>query len=540
MRRLALLVIPSLLLAMLVGSATANASVTPTLTTSQTNDSETLSQRARATAALAAAQALFAHGPNANSTIRDYREATDGVAPRDPSMILLTLSRALPYLSRTQRAAAHALLARPDDPTPPRYENDSWGPVAVRYAHRTCTSQLCVHWTSVGRNAPPLTDNNHNGIPDQVDNTKRVFSHVWQAEVTHMGFRAPLPDTLGSYDNKDPRFDIYLSDIGGSGLYGYTSPDAAYYHVRQPAYIVVDDDFAPSQFPVHTPLQNLQVTAAHEFNHAIQYAYDATEDAWIMESTSTWVEDQVYTSINDNRQYLPQSNFTHPLVPLDYGQQMWWYGNWIFLRSITESLHAAFVVRLWQNLAVVNSHNLGAFSTQGLQETLASYGSSLPVAYARFSAWNQAPGSFYSEGQAYQPQPPARTLTPGKGKPPRVGTVTLRHLTSYAVRIDTRQLSKGDTVTVTVKGLTKLWGRDVVVTRPNRGHSTITQQPVVPKTPITLTYDGKEKYWTVVVANGSWQVNRKTCYSGSTRYSCRGATPLNDSVPVTVTASVTS
>lgn len=529
---------------MLAGPSVANADVGSGLVAAQT-----LTPGERAQAALAAAQELFARGPNATSTIRDYRQATDGAAPRDPTMILLTLSRALPYLSRTQRAAVHALMARPTDPSPPRYENDSWGPVAVRNAHRTCTKVLCVHWTSVGRNAPPLVDSNDNGIPDQVDNTKRVFSHVWQAEVTHMGFRAPLPDTPGSYNNQDPRFDVYLSDLG-AGFYGYTMPDAKLFHVRQPAYIVVDNDFSPLQFPQHTPLQNLQVTAAHEFNHAIQYAYDATEDAWIMESTSTWVEDQVYTKINDNRQYLPaasdprQSNYSRPLVPLDYGQQMWWYGNWIFLRSITDDradgFGPSFVVALWQHLAVVNSRDLGAFSTQGLQETLTSYGSSLPAAYARFSAWNQAPGSFYSEGRAYLAQPPARSLTPRKGRPPRVGSVTLRHLTSYAVRINPTQLTAGQTVTVTVSGLTQQWGRAVVLTRPTHGPSTITQQPIVPTAPLTLTYDGSQKYWTVVVANGSWRVNRSSCYSDDTRYSCRGATPLNDSTPVTVTAAVSS
>ena len=49
---------------------------------------------------------------------------------------------------------------------------------------------------------------------------------------------------------------------------------------------------------------SLRVTAAHEFFHAIQFAYDVNEDIWFMEGTATWVEDEVYDSINDNYQFL--------------------------------------------------------------------------------------------------------------------------------------------------------------------------------------------------------------------------------------------
>ena len=52
------------------------------------------------------------------------------------------------------------------------------------------------------------------------------------------------------------------------------------------------------------PINALRVTAAHEFFHAIQFAYDVKEDLWFMEGSATWVEDEVYDSINDNYQFL--------------------------------------------------------------------------------------------------------------------------------------------------------------------------------------------------------------------------------------------
>ena len=46
------------------------------------------------------------------------------------------------------------------------------------------------------------------------------------------------------------------------------------------------------------------MTAAHEFFHAVQFAYDAADDQWFMESTATWMEDEIYDDVNDNLQYL--------------------------------------------------------------------------------------------------------------------------------------------------------------------------------------------------------------------------------------------
>lgn len=46
------------------------------------------------------------------------------------------------------------------------------------------------------------------------------------------------------------------------------------------AYCVVDNDYAVEEFGVrNTPLENLQVTVAHEYFHAVQFAYDFYEAA---------------------------------------------------------------------------------------------------------------------------------------------------------------------------------------------------------------------------------------------------------------------
>ena len=77
----------------------------------------------------------------------------------------------------------------------------------------------------------------------------------------------------------------------------------------------------------------LKVTAAHEFFHAVQFAYDIGEDGWFMESTATWMEEHVYDAINDNLQYLATSPLAQPLIPLDQTSGLRVYGAWIFWPS---------------------------------------------------------------------------------------------------------------------------------------------------------------------------------------------------------------
>ena len=44
------------------------------------------------------------------------------------------------------------------------------------------------------------------------------------------------------------------------------------------------------------PLDNMRVTAAHEYFHAVQYAYDGWDDTWIYETTATMVGTQERTT----------------------------------------------------------------------------------------------------------------------------------------------------------------------------------------------------------------------------------------------------
>jgi hypothetical protein len=142
----------------------------------------------------------------------------------------------------------------------------------------------------------------------------------------------------------------------------------------------------------------MRVTAAHELFHAVQFAYDLTEDSWLKESTATWVEEQVHDGIDDNRNYLYQGSMRRPGQSLD--SPAGWYGNWIFFQRLSETDDPLVVRRIWERAARDGLHSVTA-----LNRTLAARGSSLAAAFADFSVSNNAPRKSYEEGGAYRAAP---------------------------------------------------------------------------------------------------------------------------------------
>ena len=64
----------------------------------------------------------------------------------------------------------------------------------------------------------------------------------------------------------------------------------------------------------------MRLTAAHEFNHAIQYGYDGGEpDGWLWESTATWMETLVYQDIQEGEFFLEASFKSTDTCQLSFG-----------------------------------------------------------------------------------------------------------------------------------------------------------------------------------------------------------------------------
>ncbi len=364
--------------------------------------------------------------------------ATPG--PGDATLILRDLVLRLPELSGAQRAIARSILARPTDGA-----SDPQGDgYTVPEAAPLCTTDACVHYVPSTVDAPDPTDANGNGIPDFVDETSAVTENVWNTEVTTYGYRAPKSDLTSTNHGPDGRIDVYIAELGDAGYYGYcttddpnaTDPNYQYWDFS--AYCVVDNDFSSLEFP--PPGANgvaaLEVTLAHEFFHAVQFAYDAAEDYWLVEGTAAWMEDEVYTDVNDNRQFLANSPLRQPRVPLDRGRGFFEYGAWIFWRFLEEYLGSSTgpdptIVRHAWELADGSATGPDNYSLQAVSKAVAQRGADIHSVFADFAAVNVVPAAFYEEGSSYPSTPMSKTFTLTGGTPSSgVWFAKLDHLSS--------------------------------------------------------------------------------------------------------------
>ncbi|EON24617.1 MULTISPECIES: MXAN_6640 family putative metalloprotease [Nocardioides] len=303
--------------------------------------------------------------------------------PTDPSatIALRDLWVARPDLSGSEAVEANALLARPTDGSADPFGNGYTVP-----SEKQCGAHVCVHYVPTTADAPPSVD--------WVALSLATMEAVYEREVTQLGYRAPRSDGNAGGDGK---LDVYLKDLG-AGLYGYCAAEFRKKGRTASGFCVLDNDYAASQFPSQTPENNLTVTAAHEFFHAVQYSYDYNEDPWMLESTATWMEEQVADHINDNRQYLRYSQLQAAFVPLDafsstYGFQ---YGNWIFWEYLTSRFGTKFVKKAWESAGSLRRDG-GRYSTDAIASVLRKKKKSFTDVYADFAAANTHPTSTYPE-----------------------------------------------------------------------------------------------------------------------------------------------
>src|SRR6266576_3098042 len=256
---------------------------------------------------LHAARARAAHTLHRAMAVVHGRGVKTG---RELTPLLKDLDVRMRYLAGTQRREAVQLLTRPTLGQTSTGEN---GYTVGEHDPPYCSAHFCIHWVDSTDDAPSLADDNGNGVPDYVETMDGVFEHVYDVENAQLGWRPPKPDEgLGG----DSRTDVYIKQLGPSQIFGYSAPDPGQRARSQSAYLVMDNDYRQSEYPRYSnPLPPMEVTAAHEYNHVLQFGYDVLQDTWLFESTAVWMEDKVYDDVNDYLSYLtPWSQLSQ--VPL--------------------------------------------------------------------------------------------------------------------------------------------------------------------------------------------------------------------------------
>lgn len=284
------------------------------------------------------------------------------------------------------------------------------------------TEHFLIHYTFRGDDAVAQTDGNGDGTPDYLALVAEALEYTWTVEIDQMGWPAPPPDNGTSGDD---RIDVYLEDILDDGYAGYAdseggfvgdnpnTPDAE----RRAAfsYLALDNDYAGlDSSRGETPIELMQATVAHEFNHILQSGLDSFEPHfWLYESTATWMEDEVYPDVNDGVFYLDDT-FNQPdqCIVSEDG----WYGNWLFMRMLSER-HGSDIVRtIWE-------HAVQREGFDAMDQALAEYGTTLDAAVRDYGVHILL--REYAEGQLYPAVAIEGTANQSGDFTPRTGVESL-------------------------------------------------------------------------------------------------------------------
>ena len=220
----------------------------------------------------------------------------------------------------------------------PRPEMDTYAP--------SPNNIFYIHYDLTGNDAPSQSDNNFNGIPDYVDEVGIAAEYSLDVIVNQLGFETFFPDDDGIYD-------IYIQDMG-PGYYGvnWLDVDDDCVNLGGSSWIEIDNEYEQGEYYT-TGLDGMRVTVIHEFFHAIQRSYQihaTSNQAFLYELTSTWVEDIAYPDNNDYI-YWTDTFFDNPELSISQtdGYSIALYGHYL-----SSEFNSNIIKEIWERLSILN------------------------------------------------------------------------------------------------------------------------------------------------------------------------------------------
>jgi len=260
------------------------------------------------------------------------------------------------------------------------------------------TEHFTLHWNVSGYHSVPLEDLSSNGIPDYIDTAAVVLEHVWEVEINQMNY-SPPPQQNGQPVTK---YHVYFTDMSyygittGSGIDIPSLPGTNW-----TSYLELENDYQESIF-YSQGFDGLRVTAAHEFHHAIQFGYNVRqEDFFFYEMTSTWMEDVLYTDINDYYNYLGTLFAQVGNRSFD-DFSLYAYGNCLYVHMLEKKYGPGIVQKIWNQIksdyvidALANVLPQSPYNSTWLK-SLAEYG-----VWLYFTGDRSNSVQFFPEGENY-------------------------------------------------------------------------------------------------------------------------------------------
>lgn len=233
------------------------------------------------------------------------------------------------------------------------------------------------------------TDSDGDDVSDIIETVAESAEHSWDLVIEDMNYERPN-DERDVLIILDDNYE-YLS----SGVLGVTSMLS-----NGDPYMAVDPWMSETY---------LQVTTGHEFFHTVQFGYDVNfaytnQGINWAEATAVWVEDELFDSIDDYVNYMPDF-FDYPdysvfssIVP---SGTLYEYGLNIWPRFLSEYYSQSTIKDIWETYFTSSldyENNLKLYDA--VKEVIEGKGDDLATAFQDFALWNLNLSN-YEEGSSY-------------------------------------------------------------------------------------------------------------------------------------------
>jgi hypothetical protein len=261
---------------------------------------------------------------------------------------------------------------------------------------RTYASRFAVvHYVVLGIDAPPLNDDDLDGVPDYVAHVGDA-ADLALAYYERRGFHALLPDTAGP----DARPDLYVSRFS-PGTLGVAFPAS---RAEGGAFAVIANNLDPS---AGRSFASIYATVAHELFHLVQFSYFGREadpqiPTWILEGTAAAFETRVNPALDDLVATIQLSSWLsapdRSLTQQSYGAQLFWR----YFDKRAPAFVPAFLARLAaQRVAGEGERAVASTYTRIAAKPFAQAFHSFALAVAAEHADGLEPAGVVTRGRAY-------------------------------------------------------------------------------------------------------------------------------------------
>ncbi len=206
-----------------------------------------------------------------------------------------------------------------------------------------------------------------------------IAEFVWEKEVDNLGFRMPL--NMNTY-----YMDIYIANRDT-----YNQASSSYVNISS-SYAGFTENYSNNMpfITINPTISSgiLEVTLAHEFFHAIQFAYGFYnvsdeiwyDNIWFLEASAVMMEDEVYDDVNDYINYLSYY-LNSSYKPLEEYDGWIEYGKVIFVKYLKERYSMDFIKTIFKK------YNGNQNILQDIIKDFADANMTFDKAYSTYAVW---------------------------------------------------------------------------------------------------------------------------------------------------------